>query len=232
MCLLGNSPDSSDCRDDYELIGFMPADTIDNDISGLIERTAKTLEKPFGDGIYLIDKSSTALRFGSRHFGNDGSKNVAICSVYAPRKHYLNTWSKIYVPRFIYDKITSLHYDQIRLNSEVTMRYLQALKKNRGIEPGKVFITPWGYNVMDNEMEVGNLMMISESKMDDLRFECTAEPPTKLSDKVTTNRIDTDLQWKSKLENRVWKFANYKPMNIVEVNEESGEMKIVGTTYR
>ncbi|KAI9143291.1 hypothetical protein BKA69DRAFT_170426 [Paraphysoderma sedebokerense] len=215
-------------RVDYELLGFMPADTINKGLSRRIQRTAEKLEKPFGDGIYLIDQRSIALNFASEHFGNGGSNKVAICSVCAPTQKYLNSWSKTYVPQYLWEKKSSL-YSQFALSPQDGMRYLQALKEATGVQSGEVSIAAWGYR-QTNGVEFGYLMKISKSLFKDLYFDC-AEPPMDLSHGEGKTWLNTDLRWKYNLQNGIWKYSNFKPkMDMLEVDKESGEWRILGSS--
>ncbi|KAI9141062.1 hypothetical protein BKA69DRAFT_1175488 [Paraphysoderma sedebokerense] len=189
----------------------MPADTIEVDISRRIERTAAKLEKPLGND-----------------FGNGVSNKVAICSVYAPKEE-LKSWTKIYVPQVIWEETPLQSYQSyLHRDSEKRMRYLQALKKAEGVGAGEVFITSWDFVWSKDDVEPDYLMMISESKIDDLKFECE-EPPLypDLQHKYA------DAWWRIKIVNGVWRFENLIPTrDKVEVNNESGGMTIIRSTGR
>ncbi|KAI9141060.1 hypothetical protein BKA69DRAFT_1038857 [Paraphysoderma sedebokerense] len=225
MCeLQENRPDSSDCVDEEELLGFMPADTIDNDNSRRIQVVAEIFNKPFGDGIYLTRTRWIANKIAHEQFGSGGSHKVAVCSVYAPKEKYLNSWSKIYAPRYIFQKTPSLKSLPCK-SWEARKKYLQALEAT-GVPPGEVFLLDQWIFPLNNMAEVSNLMIVSPSKFKDLKFNC-AEAPKDLPHGEMMEWLYTDLKWISKLQSGAWEFANYKPtINIVNVDEESGEWSI------
>ncbi|KAI9141063.1 hypothetical protein BKA69DRAFT_1038860 [Paraphysoderma sedebokerense] len=194
---------------EFELVGFMPTS------KALIPQMEK--ETPafqfgqrstlLGTGVYVLDKFAAA-EIDARQFFNQ----PAICAVYASKTEFLNSWSKIYVPRLLRET----YLEELRKTDVVP-------EQNRS-DRSPVLISQLQYIEGRNYVDGGYFMMIPESKARHLRIQCAH-----LNKREQTTGLNVDLKWEQKFIEE-WKLSNFdKPMDILIEIVETGEKSLTSS---